>query len=73
MPIGSGEERPETGRPRLTAADKVRASRQRTILPALLLLRPQLLMLMPGIHSGEKSCETRCCFRAKGSSFFTFA
>ena len=37
MPIGSGEERPETGRPHLTAADKVRASRQRTILPALLL------------------------------------
>ena len=73
MPIGSGEERPETGRPHLTAADKVRASRQRTILPALLLLRPQLLMLMPGIHSGKKSCETRCCFRAKGSSFFTFA
>ena len=48
MPIASREERRETGRPHLTAADKVRASRQR-ILPALL-LRP-LLQVMPGIHS----------------------
>ena len=70
MPIASREERRETGRPHLTATDKVRASRQR-ILPALLLPPLLQLMLMPGIHSGKKSCETRC-FRAKGS-FFTFA
>ena len=58
MPIASREERRETGRPHLTATDKVRASRQR-ILPALLLPPLLQLMLMPGIHSGKLAASAQ--------------